>query len=419
MRKITIIGGGQCGLQIGLALLRDGYDVTVVTNRTADDVRTGKVLSSQCMFDTALQNERDMGVNFWEDECPVVSGVEYNIAAPGGGRPVHWAARLDAHAQSVDQRVKVPGWMERFEQRGGRLVIADAGVTDLERYAAASDLVLVASGKGEIARIFERDAVRSDFDKPMRALALSYVTGLEPRPEYSAVCFNVAPGVGEYFVFPALTTSGPCEIMVYEGVVDGPMDLCWRDVRSAADHLAASKWVLEQYFPWEAARCRNIGLTDDNGRLIGRFPPTVRRPVATLPSGRHIMGIGDVVVLNDPLTGQGSNNASKCARVVYDAIVARGGLPFDSAWMQETFERYWDTARWVVKWTSALLVPPAEPIPTIMGAAMQFPELARDISNAFDQPRRFEPWLYDPAAAAAKIAACAGAEPAPVVRAHA
>lgn len=408
MRKITIIGGGQCGLQIGLALLRDGYDVTVATNRTADDVRTGKVLSSQCMFDTALQNERDMDVNFWEADCPVVSGIEYNIAGPGGSRPVHWSARLDGYAQSVDQRVKVPGWMEQFEKRGGRLVIEDAGVAELERYAAVSDLVLVASGKGEIARIFERDAVRSEFDRPMRALALSYVTGLEPRPEFSAVCFNVAPGVGEYFVFPALTTSGACEIMVYEGVIDGPMDQCWRDVRSAADHVAASKWVLEQFFPWEAARCRHIELTDDNGRLIGRFPPTVRKPVAMLPSGRPVMGIGDVVVLNDPLTGQGANNASKCARVVYDAIIARGSLPFDAAWMQDTFERYWDMARWVVKWTSALLVPPVEPIPTIMGAATQLPELARDISNAFDQPRRFEPWLYDGAAAAAKIAACSG-----------
>ena len=41
----------------------------------------------------------------------------------------------------------------------------------------------------------------------MRSLALTYVTGMTPRPEYTAVCFNLCPGVGEYFVFPALATT--------------------------------------------------------------------------------------------------------------------------------------------------------------------------------------------------------------------
>ena len=71
----------------------------------------------------------------------------------------------------------------------------------------------------------------------MRALALTYVTGMTPRPEYSAVCFNLIPTVGEYFVFPALTTTGECEIMVFEGVPGGPMD-CWADVSTPDAHLA-------------------------------------------------------------------------------------------------------------------------------------------------------------------------------------
>jgi hypothetical protein len=64
----------------------------------------------------------------------------------------------------------------------------------------------------------------------------------------------------------------------------------------------------------EAERCRDIELTDGNGILAGRFAPTVRKPVAKLPSGRCIFGMADVVVLNNPITGQGSNNAAKCAR---------------------------------------------------------------------------------------------------------
>ncbi|MFD1807897.1 hypothetical protein ACFSHQ_06235 [Gemmobacter lanyuensis] len=70
MRTITIIGGGQSGLQLGIGLLQAGHKVRVVQNRTAEDIATGKVLSSQCMFHTAVQNERDLGIDFWSDICP-------------------------------------------------------------------------------------------------------------------------------------------------------------------------------------------------------------------------------------------------------------------------------------------------------------------------------------------------------------
>lgn len=64
MRRIAIVGAGQSGLQLGLGLLDTGYDVTMITNRTADEIRQGKVMSSQCMFHTALQTERDLGLKF-------------------------------------------------------------------------------------------------------------------------------------------------------------------------------------------------------------------------------------------------------------------------------------------------------------------------------------------------------------------
>src|SRR5438128_8316353 len=160
--------------------------------------------------------------------------------------------------------------------------------------------------------MFERDAEKSTYDKPMRALALTYVTNMVPRTPFTAVSFNLVPGVGEYFVFPALTTTGECEIMVFEGVPGGPMD-CWNDVKTPEEHLAKSKWILETFMPWEAARCENLALTDPNGVLAGRFPPTVRRPVGELPSGGLVLGLADAVVLNDPITGQGSNNASHSA----------------------------------------------------------------------------------------------------------
>lgn len=404
MRKITIIGGGQSGLQLGIGLLKNGYKVRVVQNRTAEEIETGKVLSSQCMFHNAVQNERDLGIDFWSDTCPPVEGINFMVPSPDkpGEKVIDWVGRLDRNAYSVDQRVKIPRWMAEFEKLGGTITIKDAGISDLELYARQDDLVIVASGKGEIGRLFERDAEKSAYDKPMRALALTYVTGMTPRPVHSAVCFNLIPGVGEYFVFPALTTTGACEIMVFEGVPGGPMD-CWGDVRTPAEHLATSKKILETFLPWEAARCRNVELTDDNGILAGRFPPTIRHPVATLPSGRQVLGIGDAVCLNDPITGQGSNNASKAAAVYLKRILERGEKPFDAAWMQGTFDAFWDYAQWVVTWTNMLLLPPPPFVLEIMGTACAVPSLAHRMANGFDDPRDFFPWFADPNAAASYL----------------
>ena len=41
MKRIAIIGAGQSGLQLGLGLLRACYEVTMFSNRTADDIRHG------------------------------------------------------------------------------------------------------------------------------------------------------------------------------------------------------------------------------------------------------------------------------------------------------------------------------------------------------------------------------------------
>jgi hypothetical protein len=396
-RRIMIVGAGQAGLQLALGLQQQGLQVTLVSNRSAEDIRTGKVMSSQCMFDASLQIERALGIDFWSRECPPVEGIGLSIPHPErpGEKMLDWAHRLDRVARSVDQRVKIPGWMKVFAERGGEIVYTEAGVDELEQWTREHELVIVAAGKGEIAQLFERDADKSPFDKPQRALALTYVHGMRPRPAYSAVNFNLIPGVGEYFVFPALTITGPCDIMVFEGVPGGPMD-CWAGIKTPAEHLAQSRRILETFAPWEAERCRDVRLTDDNGILAGRFAPTVRRPVGRLPSGRIVLGMGDVVCLNDPITGQGSNNAAKCAHAYQRAILARGAAPFDAAFMQAAFDDYWQYAQHVVNWTNAMLQPPPPHVLELLGAASAIPAVAKRIVNGFDDPRDYANFFMTP-----------------------
>jgi hypothetical protein len=408
MRKIAIVGGGQSGLQLALGLLQNKYEVTVVSNRSAEQILNGRVTSSQFMFQDSQQNERDLGINFWEKQCPVTEGIAFTIPGPDKTKALFWEAKLDGYGQSVDQRVKFAGWMKEFAKRGGNLEIKDAGPQDVDGYAKSYDLVVVAAGKGEINRLFERDAEKSPYDQPMRALALTYVKNMVPRKPFTAVSFNLVPGVGEYFVFPALTVTGPCEIMVFEGVPGGPMD-CWNDVKTPAEHLAKSKWVLDTFMPLEGERCRNVELTDANGILAGRFPPVVRKPICKLPSGGLALGIGDVVATNDPITGQGANTASKAASIYLKRILERRNKPFDAPWMQQTFDAFWDYAQWVVKWTNSLLIPPAPQILELMGAASQIPPLAGKIANGFNNPPDYSPWWFDQAQADSMIKKLAGA----------
>ncbi len=171
--------------------------------------------------------------------------------------------------------------------------------------------------------------------------------------------FNLIPGVGEYFVFPALTTSGPVRD---HGVRRRDRAARWtagQTAERAEQHLEKCKRLLARFLPWEAERCRDAVLTDPNGVLTGRLVPHVRRPVATLPSGAQVLGMGDALVLNDPVTGQGANNAAKCAEIYLESILSWRDAAFHSQWMRQTFERYWrGYAQWVVQWTNSLLAPP-------------------------------------------------------------
>jgi hypothetical protein len=412
MAKITIVGAGQAGLQLAFGLLSHGYDVTVVSNRTPEQIRDGRVTSSQCMFGDSLAHERELGIDLWQDEVPPVEQIALTVPAPpdspaAGGKAFSWAGTLDAKAQSVDQRLKMPRWLSEIEKRGGSVSIEEADVRALEKYAAESDLVIVAAGKGEIAGLFTRDDEKSAFDAPQRGLALTYVHGLTPRPERGGVDFNLVPGIGEYFVFPALTLSGPCHIMTWEAVPGSPMDQ-FKAGATPAEHLATSKELLKTFLPWEYERAADAELTDDGGILAGRFAPVVRKPVAELPSGALVFGLADVVVLNDPITGQGTNNAAKAAASYLNSILSHGDAPFDRAFMERAFDTYWKYASFVTTWTSAMLGAPPPHVLQLLGAATEHVSIADRFANGFNNPADFFEWFMDPAKAEAYLAEVAG-----------
>ncbi|WP_433593048.1 styrene monooxygenase/indole monooxygenase family protein [Nocardia sp. CA-145437] len=355
--KITIVGAGQAGLSLGIGLRRFGFDVTIVSDRTPDEIGTGHVMSSQCMFDTAQGFERALGINFWDRECPLIEGMRFSVFLEGfSDSPVNaWSASFERPARSVDQRLKMPRWMEEFERLGGELSIETATVESLERYARSSDLVIVAAGKGAITQLFETNVDRSPFQTPQRSLAMFYVHGLRRPSGDSHIEFSLIPGFGEYLTYPALTIDGECDIMLFEAVPGGPMDR-WSQRKAPKDMLSDAASFLADHLPHEARRAAGISLVDDKAVLAGAVTPRVRNPIATLPSGAEVLGMADAIVVNDPLSAQGANNANKCADVYLQAIVRHDG-PFDRLFMTRAFEEFWKIGGPATDFTNQLLGP--------------------------------------------------------------
>lgn len=393
--KISIIGAGQAGLLLGIALVKKKYNVSIVSDRTAEQIYRGRILSNQAMFDTALAIERKHDLNFWDEQCPKKFSTTMTLLSPDlRHRAITWTGHQKKFYQSVDQRMKFSYWLEEFENHGGQVVIKKTTPHDLERITEISDLTIVSTGKSDLSHIFPRDERYSAFNKPQRALACLYVKNMSPPAhDVEGVHVNVIPGIGEYLIMPGLTTDGRCDMMQFEGIPGGPFD-SW-DIRlSPHDYLTHAVKLLRKYVPWEAERCNALELCDDQAILAGSFTPIIRKPVAKLKNGKIVFGLGDTVVLNDPLAGQGANNATKAADFYYESIIANNAHAFNEAWMNETFEGYWNKyGKWATRWSNILLSPPPPHIIEFLHLASRSKIAANILSNGFNDPDTLFPWI--------------------------
>jgi flavin reductase (DIM6/NTAB) family NADH-FMN oxidoreductase RutF len=357
------------------------------------------VMSSQIMFESALDIEAALGIADLLPTAPAIERMAYETRRLDG-TTAGFTTRLATPARSLDQRVRLPLLLEEVERRGGKVVTRAATVEDLETLATGHDLVVVSTGRGGLASLFPVDGPRSPYSTPQRVASLTYLHDVTPDPAGPGLRYHCVEGVGECFTAPALTVDGPCDVLVLEGVPGGPLD-AWDDVDSPAAHLARLRDLLTAHFPAEAARVAGASLVDDRSVLLGRFTPVVRRPVGVLPSGAVVLGMADVLVLNDPLTSQGANNATKSASFYLEAIAAHRG-PFDAAWMERTFDNFWrGWAQWATEWTNSWLQPSLPHQRAVVEAAGRLPSVAERIAAGFDDARLFSPWWFDPVEAAA------------------
>jgi Styrene monooxygenase A putative substrate binding domain len=408
VRKILIVGAGQAGLQLALSLQAEGYDVTLMSARTAGEIRAGWPTSTQVMMYRALDRERDVKLNLWDGTATEITGIGFNLSPAPGVSAFSFSGAWARPGNSVDQRLKMSTWLELFEQRGGRVIYHSVMTSDLAGLAPLYDLTIIAAGKGEIVEMFETDKQKTHYSRPMRHLAAIYVDGIAvpegvPHPRMRV---NLRPGGGEVFYVPSYSLNGPCDVILVEAVPGGPLDI-FTDRPNPAEHLRRLAALLLEQFPWEGELYRHAEPHDARASLVGAFPMTIRRPYAEVAPGRYVFGLGDVVVVNDPISGQGANNAAHAAGSYLQAILERGNAPFTRAWMQQVFDAYWAHAQHSVMLTEMMLEPLPLHAQQVLSAAAQYQEIADKFAEVFPNPATIHDFLVDPAKAAAYVASVA------------
>lgn len=411
MRRISLIGAGQAGLILAHDLVRRGYEVTVYSDRTADQwLHESRPTGTAYLFADTIDIERRLDLDYWSDTMHAGHGFYVTFAPPPGADPLTVVARTARPGAAVDQRLKFHRWMHELERRGGRIVIEPVTAARLAEIAAASDLTLVAAGKGDIGKLIPRDAERSVYSAPARHVAMVTLRGVRSWEEeigFTPVRFCSLGPVGDVFFVPFThKTAGAVWCAVIEAHPGGPLDVFMNcpDGQEAALRL---KRAMQEFAPWDHAHLEHMEYVteDPHAWLSGAFAPTVRAAYGQLPSGHLVMPVGDTAITFDPIGGQGGNNASGHADYVARRIAEHGERPFDADWMSSVRDDYWELhGRYAYRFNNMLLEPPTAPLMELMMACATDRRIADGVYAAnVTRPKAFFPWLDDLAATRATI----------------
>ncbi|MBB4930409.1 2-polyprenyl-6-methoxyphenol hydroxylase-like FAD-dependent oxidoreductase [Lipingzhangella halophila] len=389
MRKILIVGGGQAGLQLGLTLLHHEYDVTLMTARTSEEIRNGRAVSLQVQFHNALRFEHEYGLHLDEVAPDSVGTFRYAFAGADDIPAFDWTGRFNGPAQSVDERLKMSTWQEMFEERGGKVIIHPVTSSDLDAMAHMFDLVVVAAGHSGLAEMFPANHARTLHQETTYASVFAYARTSIEQPHRIEV--HMLPDLGFLATIPTTSVTGPCELLLLCGPTSGPLG-SWPQRIRPREHLDLMLSMLKERSTEQYERFHDAELVDARSVAVDYSQPVVRHPVATLPSGGKIMGLGDTVLVCHPHMAQDADNATKSAEIALKNILEQGDRPFDEDFMLRTFDGFWEYARFMAGHVNDALMAPAPALLELLVAANTHQEIADRYVNGFDDPSDFDEW---------------------------
>lgn len=388
--NIGIVGAGIGGLHLGLYLRQHGVAATLYTDRSADAVRTGRLLNTASLGGGTRERDRALGVAHWDTPDAEVSCIDFDLEQPA----LRFRGQFARPNLLVDMRHYLPRLLEAFEARGGRVAIEEVDPTRLSQLARDHACLVVATGRSGLSELFPRIPEHSPFREPQRRILAVLCTGLRPSAP-AALTIQVVPGRGELLDFPFLREDGRVGCINVQAIPGGPFEPMarMRHADDPAGFRAALLAVMRAHAPLTRPRI-DPGAFDVLGPshvLQGGITPTVRRGHAALGDGRFAIALGDAHITHDPIGAQGANAASRAAWILGERIVAQlaAGRSFDAEFCAQTEQTLWQAMRAATEWSNVLLGPPPQRLVDLLVAASRDPAIANAYADNFtDHPER-------------------------------
>jgi len=393
-KNIAIVGAGTAGLQLGLYLLQNDVRPTLFTDRKPEEYRSSKLPNTVAHHAITIERERALGVDHW----PELRFPTLTVHVGGGEEELSFVGDLGEPSRVLDYRIYHPRLLEDFEERGGEVIYREMSSETINALGEQFDLVVVCTGKGSVRDMFPRDEQRSPFCKPQRLLCAGLFSGVTP-PAENTTLMTFVPGLGEVVEFPTFATFGGRVTGLFIQSVPGSEQEILTKQKYEDDPRAFLKLTREMLLKHHPAVGERIveeefDLADGPNDIIqGALVPTVRKSHIFLDDGTLALALGDLHVLNDPITGQGANIASHAAWVLGEEIV-RQDL-FDDLFAETVdmrrSERLFSATRWTNYMLAALASPePPQELNRFIAAVSQNQALADEFIRNFNYPE--EQW---------------------------
>jgi 2-polyprenyl-6-methoxyphenol hydroxylase-like FAD-dependent oxidoreductase len=318
---IGIIGAGVAGLHLGLYLRAHDVPATIYTDKSPEQVATGRLLNTVGHHHHTLERERALGVHHWDAAEHGYACHHHFVEGPN----LRFPGSFENASMVIDYRLYLPRLLQDFQERGGELVVgAVQEAADVDRISNGHDLIVVAVGRGSIGGMFKRRPEKSPYDRPQRRLCAALYRGVtytEPR----GVSLCISPGNGELLELPILTREGPATALLFENIPGGATErlVDWPVEEDLPAFEREVLGILDEHYAWVAERVDRdaFGLLGPKDYLQGALTPVVREDYVQLSSGRFALAVGDTHTVVDPIIGQGANAASYSAWKAAERIV--------------------------------------------------------------------------------------------------
>jgi hypothetical protein len=413
MTRIGIIGAGIAGLQLGLFLRHAGFEVTMYTEQTADQLLCSRLPNAVIRSAPTRARERQLGVAHWDDEDAAVTHLTLRIR---GERTLSFSGAYDEPCMSVDMRIYCARLLEDFTRQGGHVRVGTLQVEDVATLAGEHDLVVVATGRGALGTLFPRIAEHSPFTSPQRLVVGGFFRGVAPDSPL-ALDVTYVPGQGEILSFPVVSFEPGLTVIAFESIAGGAFEAMarMRYVDDPRGFEASALDLLRTYAPSIYARIDPdaFALSRHLDLCHAAITPTVRAGYRRLETGRYVVALGDAHVVNDPIIGQGANTASYAAWTLGEAIL--DAQRFDEAFCRDVEQRIWAFTQPVTEGTNGRLRPPQPHMLEVLRAATQHQAVADAYAWGFNHPEHFWAAMSTPEQARIFLADVTQLETAPVM----